>query len=173
MDRKCAYKLYPYLWLEMWVNVVGSCADKAYLLVEKVVSVSFSAACCIIIPLHCYKKRSRKQIDVSVQFRRCWCLLFDTNEQQHTLISCKSWRGKLEIWRPLAELARLGPTPVLVLLFLLFLRLCLRRSWSFFLCFLFVKKQTRLWIIPDHKWTTYLMGKFQMYPKGYIYPNFI
>lgn len=45
------------------MSVVGSCADNTYLLVEKVVSVSFSAACCIVIPLHCYKKRSRKQID--------------------------------------------------------------------------------------------------------------
>lgn len=146
----------------MWVNVVGSCAVKALLLVEKFVSVSISDACCIVVPLHCYKKRSRKQID---NWHVCTDLTgFDTfylTPMQHTLISCKSWRGKLEIWRPLAELARLGPIPVLVF-FLFFLRLCLRRSWSFFLCFLFVKKQTRLWSSPDYNWTTCLRGKFQM-----------
>lgn len=39
------------LWLEMCVKVVCSLADKACLLVEKVVSVSFSAACCKVVPL--------------------------------------------------------------------------------------------------------------------------
>lgn len=68
----------------------------------------------------------------------------EKKNQQHTFTSCKSWRGKLEVGRPRVELAWLWPLQVL-LLFLLFFRLCLRRSWSFLRCFLFEKKQSWLW----------------------------
>lgn len=50
------------------MNVVASCAGKAYLLVVKVVSVSFSAACCIIVPLHCCEKKSRAHFN---NWREC------------------------------------------------------------------------------------------------------
>ena len=50
------------------MKVVGSHADEAFLHVEKVVvSVSLSAACCTLEPLHGCEERSRKQIDMYVQ----------------------------------------------------------------------------------------------------------
>lgn len=51
--------VYTHLWLEMCVNVVASWPAKAYLVVEKVVSDSSSAAC-TFVPLHCCQSQTRK-----------------------------------------------------------------------------------------------------------------
>lgn len=90
-------------------------------------------------------------MQVSTVTRICW-LSFNIKKWQHTFMCCKSCRGKLEIWLPLEELVRLDPIPLLVILFLLFLRFCLRWSWSILLCFLFVKKT--LWGSSKHNWTS-------------------
>lgn len=83
-------------------------------------------------------------------------------------MTCKSWRGMLEIRRPLAEAAWLGPIPPLALMLLLFLRLCLRRSWSSFLCLLFVRKQRRQWSSP-HQTEGYTKGEPEWFtPKSHL-----
>lgn len=122
-------KLLSYLWLDKRVNVVASWADKAYLAVEKVVSVSFSVAC-TSVPLQCWVRRNNTWIiNMMSMFRRTRCFPVGVS-QWPTFMSWRFWRGKLETWLLLAS----GPRPLLVLL--LFLRLCLRCSWSFLLCFL-------------------------------------
>lgn len=129
-----------YLWL-MWVRAVGSFAE-TYLLVGKVVSVS-SVSCCIVVPLHGYKKKKGGK-ETRLMTTRRWrvqVLMGSVRCQRLTLVYFSSWRGTLESRRPAVELCRLEPAAALVLDFLLFLWLCLRRSCSFFLCFLFVKKQ--------------------------------
>lgn len=95
------------------------------------------------------KPEKENRVDVSVHNQQDLMGVITYHLGKRTFISCKSWRGTLEVWRPLVALAWLGPIQVLFL-FLLFLRLCLRRSWSFLLCFLFVKKQSRLWSCPDN-----------------------
>lgn len=122
-------KLLSYLWLDKRVNVVASWADKAYLAVEKVVSVSFSVAC-TSVPLQCWVRRNNTWIiNMMSMFKRA-CYFPVGVSQWPTFMSWRFWRGKLETWLLPAS----GRGPLLV--FLLFLRLCLRCSWSVLLCFL-------------------------------------